>query len=299
MKRTSLTPLSLLPDTASATSTPSTVDPDPVTDDRSRRGPGGPRGCSRPLALAALALTALVAGGCASGRSTPSALGQLEPSHFGGRPVEVVVAGAPNFYADNKQRRRFGIVGVAAMALEGNRLVRDHRLVDPSVALADSLRRSIAERGRFANPAGGSGAPLAVATVGDTRGLSSLGTRNTQAATTATTTADADRLALHVRTTNWEYRPFRGDPTQFYVIYSVRIDLVERRTGRNVGTDRCEVTPTLDARLTEDQLLADDARKLKEELAAASGQCFTVLRDSRIAALLGMGPPVADAQQAQ
>jgi hypothetical protein len=241
-------------------------------------------------------LAAMVAGGCAAVPGPPSALGQLEPSHFGGRPVDVVVADAPNFYADNRKRRRFGIVGVAAMALEGNRLVRDHGLVDPSLPLADSLRRSIAERGRFATPVGGTVGSVTVAAVGGARALSSIVARNTQ---TANTAGDADRLALHVRTTNWEYRPFRGDPTQFYVIYAVRIDLVDRRTGRNVGTDRCEVTPTLDARLTEDQLLADDARQLKEELAAASGQCLTVLRDSRIATLLGMGPPVADAQQAQ
>ena len=105
--------------------------------------------------------------------------------------------------------------------------------------------------------------------------------------------ASGSDLTLFVQTTNWEYRPFRGQRDQFYVIYSARVDLVDNRSGRLLARDRCEVTPTVDARLTEDELLADEARRLRVELAAASRLCLAMLRPHTIANLLALYPPIA------
>ncbi len=243
-----------------------------------------PSSACRAVAACALTLAALAGAGCAT-----SAAGQrLEAGALGGRPVDVVVDSSSNFYADNKDRRRFGIVGVAAMAITGNQLVKDKGIVDPSQSLADSLRRSIAERDRLA----GAGAlmPITVATLGRPPALPRMSDPDARAM------SDGPPLKLHVRTTNWEYRPFRGNPSQFYVIYAVRLDLVDARSGKHLATDRCQVTPTQEHQLTESELLSDDARKLKAQLASASSQCFAVLRDGRIATLLGASPPIAEAQ---
>ncbi len=105
--------------------------------------------------------------------------------------------------------------------------------------------------------------------------------------------ASSADLTLFVQTVNWEYRPFRGQRDQFYVIYSARVDLVDNRSGRLVARDRCEVTPTVDARLTEAELLADEARRLRAELAASSRLCLSALRSQPIATLLGLYPPLA------
>ena len=69
--------------------------------------------------------------------------------------------------------------------------------------------------------------------------------------------------------------------------------LVDNRSGRLLVRDRCEVTPTVDARLTEDELLADEARRLRVELAAASRLCLAMLRPHTIANLLALYPPIA------
>jgi len=227
---------------------------------------------SRFCRAALLAVLAIAAGGCAQLSNTT-----LDAQALRGRSVEVVVQSTPSFYADNRRRRRFGLLGAFAMAHEGNRLIREHGIPDPSLALAASLRRSVAVRGHLA------------ARAPETR---SKGVAN-PTANPVTAHGSGPELTLSVRTTNWEYRPFRGASDQFYVIYSVRLDLVDNVRNRAIGTERCEVTPTIDERLTEAELTANGAAKLRTELALASEQCFAVLRDGRLAGSLGLAPAVA------
>ena len=293
-----------------------------------------PAGTARVAIALALPATLLTAG-CASLPSKAS----IDPTAFRGRSIEVVVKPPPSFYADNKDRRRFGIVGVLVMAHEGNRQIRQHSLVDPSVALGASLEKAIERseaRARLAAaPSASSVGPIAVASIAPTPIAStaiawsdtthgdpprSIGRATgkapgrtaadrplavTTAVAPARTVAPAAAvepgnpaassadLTLFVQTVNWEYRPFRGQRDQFYVIYSARVDLVDNRSGRLVARDRCEVTPTVDARLTEAELLADEARRLRAELAASSRLCLSALRSQPIATLLGLYPPLA------
>ena len=300
-----------------------------------------PAGTARVAIALALPATLLTAG-CASLPSKAS----IDPTAFRGRSIEVVVKPPPSFYADNKDRRRFGIVGVLVMAHEGNRQIRQHSLVDPSVALGASLEKAIERseaRARLAAaPSASSVGPIALASIAPTpiastaiawsdtthgdpprsigRATGKAPGRTAADRPLAVTTAVAPArtavapartvapaaavepgnpaassadLTLFVQTVNWEYRPFRGQRDQFYVIYSARVDLVDNRSGRLVARDRCEVTPTVDARLTEAELLADEARRLRAELAASSRLCLSALRSQPIATLLGLYPPLA------
>lgn len=282
-----------------------------------------PAGTARVAIALALPATLLTAG-CASLPSKTS----IDPTAFRGRSIEVVVKPPPSFYADNKDRRRFGIVGVLVMAHEGNRQIRQHSLVDPSVALGASLEKAIERseaRARLAAVASIAPTPIASTAIawsdtthGDPprsigRATGKAPGRSAKDRPLAMTTAVAPArpvaptaavepgnpaasssdLTLFVQTVNWEYRPFRGQRDQFYVIYSARVDLVDNRSGRLVARDRCEVTPTIDARLTEAELLADEARRLRAELAASSRLCLSALRSQPIATLLGLYPPLA------
>jgi hypothetical protein len=222
-------------------------------------------------AAALLIISSLAAGGCA-----PLPNSALDAQALHGRSLEVVIQPTPSFYADNRRRRRFGLLGVFAMAYEGNRLIREHRIPDPSLALAGFLRRSVAVGSRLAAQAPGRD-----------------GDAPPEVTTDVTAGGASPELTLSVRTTNWEYRPFRGASDQFYVIYSARLDLIDNVRGRIIGTERCQVTPTVDERLTEGELTADDAARLRAELALASQQCFAALRDGTLAAALGLGPAVA------
>ena len=119
-----------------------------------------PAGTARVAIALALPATLLTAG-CASLPSKAS----IDPTAFRGRSIEVVVKPPPSFYADNKDRRRFGIVGVLVMAHEGNRQIRQHSLVDPSVALGASLEKAIERseaRARLAAVASIAPTPIAI-----------------------------------------------------------------------------------------------------------------------------------------
>ena len=322
--------------------------------------PGHPLIGPRPGSARCTPFTALA---CAlfSGCTLIPPKAQLDTTALHGHSVEVVVNSAPSFYADNSDRRLFGFVGVFVMAHEGNRMVKRYGLVDPSIALAESLRQSIAHQsapspstptigtapGAAPDPfaaatapgpqsaraglkrqsktkarrAGSSGAAALVLSPGTgpvaTPAPAEVNTKPTKATTSAAAVASttvaslaepaaspmpvvpgdpgASRpdLTLKVQTTNWEYRPFRGHGDQYYVIYAARIDLVDNVNGRLLARERCEVTPTVEARLTEEELLANDARKLQAELAAASALCLATFRSRPIATLLGLTPIVA------
>ena len=218
---------------------------------------------SRSRATAAVA-PVTVAGALVAGCAVVTPPAPLDAAALRNHSIEVTAAPAPSFYADNKDRRRFGLVGVFVMAHEGNRIVRLFNLADPSIALAASLRESIARM----NPGTGAKAPESGAPAGA-------------------------QLAVRVQTTNWEYRPFRGHADQYYVIYAARIDLIDNASGRLLARERCEVTPTVDARLTEEDLLANGARRLHAELAASSSLCLAMLREKPMASLFGLPPTVA------
>ena len=305
---------------------------------------------SRALPAGLLACLTGYLTGCASlAPTTP-----VDPTTLRDRSIEVVVKPPPSFYADNRDRRRFGIVGVLIMAHEGNRQVKEYNLIDPAIALGAALEKAIeraeararraaaqapviapdnaaaagpaaarrtasasyASAAAGASPATGASASMMTPTATGTITPMGSGTIISLAATAGTAAARPRRaaatapvpppviepgnpgasgtdLTLFVQTTNWEYRPFQGQRDQFYVIYSARVDLVDNRSGRLLARDRCEVTPTVDARLTEDELLADEARRLRIELAATSRLCLAMLRSHTIANLLALNPPIA------
>lgn len=258
--------------------------PLPTGPDESYR-PHEPHGLRR-LACAAITLCTALGAALGAGCSLPiSPRGPLDTGALRHHDIDVVVAPPPSFYADNNDRRRFGFIGVFVMAHEGNRIARYFNIADPSIALAESLRRSISRMTStgFEIEEGG---PRAVSSFA---APSSTGV----AVVPATPGAGRPDLTLRIQTTNWEYRPFQGHDDQFYVIYAARLDLVDGSSGRLLARERCEVSPTADKRLTEAALLADGARRLQAELAASSQLCLAMLREKPVAALLGLGPVVA------
>lgn len=333
------------------------MDKPPAPTILSRRRPEAARlhrvGTSAATALGSALGSALIAGCALVSPKEP-----LDTAALRDQSMEVVVKAPPNFYADNSARRMFGFVGLFVMAHEGNRIVRHYNLADPSLALAESLRLSIARasvhaesRKSVSASASTSAATAAMATPpaattqvlqasplhasgesadglsgADGSTIVSLAAPRTGAsratasgsgvpvaeglrsATTANKAAESlapipvvpgdpgatrPDLTLKVQTTNWEYRPFQGNDDQYYVIYAARVELYDNHSGRLLARERCEVTPTVDAKLTEDELLADGASKLRAELGAASGMCLAMLRAKPLAALLGLSPLIA------
>jgi hypothetical protein len=175
------------------------------------------------------------------------------------RSLAVRTGSTPNFYADTPGRRTFGLLGVVAMMREGNRLVKDFGLRDPANQLSASLAASL---------------------------TSHNGMR--------TGTPDSADLLLDVRTINWDFRPYRNDPDNLYVVYAARVSLVDQRSGSVLAAGKCRSRRDAEGdSATLDQLLAEGARRLQNELREAAEECAQRVRSGTFSALLENVPAVA------
>jgi hypothetical protein len=169
------------------------------------------------------------------------------------RSLAVRTGRTPSFYADTPGRRAYGIAGVIAMMREGNRLVRNYGLADPVSQLSEDLVATLAARN-------------------DMR---------------SSNEKSAD-LLLNVKTINWDFRPYRNDADNLYVVYSARMSLVDRRSGETLASGKCRSRRDGEGdSATLDQLLADGAKRLQSELREAAAECAQGLKSGTLSALLG------------
>ena len=195
-----------------------------------------------------------------SGRTVAGArLNGLPADALRHRTLAVRTGSTPSFYADTPGRRTFGLLGVIAMMREGNRLVADYHLEDPAGQLSLDLVKALASRN-------------------DMR----------------TGTRDAADLLLDVQTINWDFRPYRNNPDNLFVVYSARISLVERRGGTVLASGKCRSRRDSEGdSATLNELLADGAKRLQTELREAANECAQRMKDDTLSAFLQNVPPVA------
>jgi hypothetical protein len=175
------------------------------------------------------------------------------------RSLAVRTGSTPSFYADTPGRRTFGMLGAVAMMREGNRLVDNYGLQDPAAQLSEDLMASLASRNGM-----------------------------------RTSTQDSADLLLDVKTINWDFRPYRNDPDNLYVVYSARVSLVDRRAGTVLVSGKCRSRRDGEgdsASLKE--LLADGAKRLHDELREAAQECAQRMKEGTLSALLDNVPSVA------
>ena len=175
------------------------------------------------------------------------------------RSIGASTGSTPSFYADTPGRRTFGILGVVAMAVEGNRLVRDYGIEDPAATLSEELIASLAIQNRMRT----------------------------------SSRRDADVL-LQVNTINWDFRPYRNNPDDLFVVYSARVNLVDRRDGQLIASGKCRAGRERSGdSATLEQLLADNASLLREELREAAHECAQRIKADTLAAFLNNANAVA------
>ncbi len=190
-------------------------------------------------------------------------LDALEADQLRHRTLAVRTGSTPSFYADTPGRRTFGILGVIAMMREGNRLVEDYGLQDPAGQLSEDLLTALARRN-------------------DMR----------------TSSREAADVLLDVKTINWDFRPYRNDPNNLFVVYSARISLVDQRSGTVLASGKCRSRrDRVGDSATLEQLLADGAKLLQNELREAAGECAQRMKDDTLSAFLQNVPPVAHQAQ--
>lgn len=207
------------------------------------------------LLLLSVSVTAI---GCATTTPlTPASAATLK-----GREVTISKRPAPDFVASTPGKAMFGLIGALAAISAGNDIVNNNGVEDPAPLIGRELSVELARR------YGTAVSPNRILVIKDD-----------DDAVTSPSASRAD-LVLDVSTIGWSfiYFPFSWD--HYRVLYNARLRLIDRRTAQVVAEGHCsrvpEETPTAPS---YDQLLANRAQRLKDELRTAAQICAGQLRD--------------------
>jgi hypothetical protein len=178
-----------------------------------------------------------------------------------GRSVTQVRFAKPDFVATTPGKAMFGVLGAVAMIAAGNDIVTTNKIEDPASSIAQSLTRGMQEKFQLV--------PLnETATQVDTSDVDTL----------ARSYPKSD-LLLDVRTTDWKFVYFPVNWTHYRVGYSVQARLVNLKTREVLAEGTCKHLPEEDTNApTEDELLANNASRLKQELRNAADHCLEQLK---------------------
>ena len=197
--------------------------------------------------------------GCVSTKSVP--VKEKDLASVQGGSVTTSSREKPAFAAMTAGKAMFGAIGGAAMVAAGNKLVKENNVEDPAAFIAQELLKGFAD----AN---------AMTIVGSDDVITS----GTKPAELAKQYSSADVL-LDVQTINWSFAYFPADWNSYRVIYSAKLRLVDTKKKKLLAEGFCSRVPDkTDDAPSHEQLLADQAARLKSELAIAADHCIATFR---------------------
>jgi hypothetical protein len=157
-----------------------------------------------------------------------------------------------------------GLIGLLAevtMVREGNRIVALNRIEDPAEAIAKDLGNALASAH------------------GVSRVAARVAVSSDEPAEIAQAGKQVARYILDVKTVLWNFQHFPIDWTHYRVTYAARARLVDTITEAVVASGACMYIPTSTTGApTHDELMAEDAARLKTELVAATLECSEKLK---------------------
>lgn len=193
-------------------------------------------------------LIVLVAGlvtltSCVSTKIVP--LQQARMASLQGKTLTVAKREKPAFAAITAGKAAFGLIGATAMLVKGNSIVQGNNIEDPAEYIASELAGDLASAHAMAVVPAESGADF----------------------------------LLDVRTVNWSFTYFPTDWNSYRVIYSAKLKLIDTRSRKVLAEGFCARIPEqTDSAPGYDELLADQAARLKQELTAGADHCIAELR---------------------
>lgn len=216
------------------------------------------------FALATLVL-ALAVSGCASVSKQP--ISAQDRTSIQGKSLAVTARAKPDFAAMTAGKATFALIGAIAAISEGNSLVASNNVADPANVIASSLAKSLEAAHAVRT------ASAAITVTADDAA---------QIASSLRSTAD---YALDVQTLNWSINYFPTDWTHYRVFYTAKARLINTQTGAVVASGFCKRIPDTNVGApTWDELMANQAARLKSELDIAAKECIDTLKTEMLAA---------------
>ena len=196
--------------------------------------------------------------GCVSTKIVP--VDRTVLSGFHGGSVTLSHREKPSFSAGTAGKATFALIGAAAMISAGNAIVRDNDIADPAVYIGQTLAADLATDNALT--------PVDSTYATDTRDVSQLAKQYASA-----------NLLLDVETINWSFIYFPTNWTHYRVIYSAKLRLIDTRQAKLIADGFCSRVPEeMPDAPTHDELLRNNAARLKQELKIAADRCVSEFR---------------------
>lgn len=197
--------------------------------------------------------------GCASINKLPIA--PTTTAEIKGQAIAQTKRPLPDFSAMTAGKAAFALIGAALMISEGNSIIANNKISDPADAIASSL----------------------VTVLEDAHGAKSTEQRvmvDSDDVIQITTAANgAAPFVVDVQTINWSLAYFPTDWTHYRVIYSAKARLINTSTRATVAEGFCQRVPESNIGApTYDELTANEAALLKQELSQAATECLRTLK---------------------
>jgi hypothetical protein len=199
----------------------------------------------------------------ACGTPAPQGLGAQGLPRLKDKSLAIVnTVSAPDFTAFTPGKAAFSLLGDVAMRKEGNEIVGQNAVADPAVAIARDLAQMLN------NSVGTRWTPGSAPIVSNEGSASALSSR-----------AAGANLLLMVRTTDWRIWYYTTNFNRYRARVEVVAELIDTTSQTVLAKASCdESSPqSADASPTYSEMLADGAKRLKDELARAQSACVATL----------------------
>ncbi len=171
----------------------------------------------------------------------------------------VTLTKKPTFVAQSVGSAEFAVIGAIAAMSAGDKLVATYNIDDPSVAVAAEVAKLYAAK----QGASLASAPLVVDNGAQLKSLDGKGAR----------------YVVTVATYYWGYSYFSFDWGHYGAFYGAVLAIYDTTTDKTVAKGKClVVTKKQPDSPTYDQMVADNAAKLKALLAGAGETCLDQLK---------------------
>ncbi|GAB1597062.1 hypothetical protein [Lysobacter claricitrinus] len=217
-----------------------------------------------------LLAAALFAAGSAHAKDKLITLAPADAALLKDKTIALTVHERPSFVAMTAGKATFGLFGVAAMVGAGNKLVDDNHVQDPAVVVREQLGNALqTEYGAKLLP------------------IDATPTKSEKAKDLAALHADADYV-LDVRSGGWNFAYFPTSWGTYWVGYSVQVQLVDAKTGRQVSNAACNANTHDHANPpSREELLANNAQLLKDVTTGLGWTCVQLLAHDQFALATG------------
>ena len=193
-------------------------------------------------------------------KDQPIVLSPADAATLQGKTLALTIHERPTFMAMTAGKVTFGLFGVAAMAGAGNKLIDDNHVVDP----AELVRTNLANLLRDVDGMH----PMATDTAP---------TKAEKPAQVAAIHPEADYV-LDVRSGSWGYVYFPAQWGHYWVSYSVQVQLVDTKSGRQLSNAACNSNTHANAKPpTREELDGNGAKLLKDVTTALGWTCVQLL----------------------